>query len=320
MASRSIPKPAVSVAAAGVYHYRRLLVAGLPDPPSPSADNSGQGWDIAWAALAGASVLLLVALIPLVFCLEMHPASSDDAEEQETSGGDGSRGMRTRRRSSSSNNVDGRGDDGGGRARRQQQHRQRQPDAAADVWEEGTCCSVCLSELADGEAVRVLTQCRHRFHAACIDKWLRDRRTCPVCRAVAATKAKGCTFMIICSAGRNTDDDNGRRGGEGRRAQAAAADVEMQQAARRAVVQPPPPPTTTTTLVCTYRAADGWDEEQTTCSVCLAELEDGEAVWLLTACMHFFHAACADPWLRRHATCPICRTPAVAAATATAAK
>ncbi|KAJ1256670.1 hypothetical protein BS78_K334200 [Paspalum vaginatum] len=193
-----IPKPAVPSAAAGVvYHYRRLLVVGLPDPPSPSADNSGQGWDIAWAALAGASVLLLVALIPLVFCLVMHP--SDDTEEQETGGGDGGRGTRTRTRtrSSSNNNANGRGDDGGGRARRQQQPaadvelvRQAPPAAlectyrAADgCEEEEQACSVCLSELADGETVWVLTGCMHCFHAACVDPWLRQHATCPTCRA-----------------------------------------------------------------------------------------------------------------------------------------
>ena len=56
---------------------------------------------------------------------------------------------------------------------------------------EGTC-SVCLSELVDGEKVRVLTACMHCFHARCVEKWLRENATCPLCRAPAiATAARG---------------------------------------------------------------------------------------------------------------------------------
>ncbi|XP_062182200.1 RING-H2 finger protein ATL51-like [Phragmites australis] len=70
-------------------------------------------------------------------------------------------------------------------------------------------------------------------------------------------------------------------------------------------------------LVCTYRSADGWSEA--TCGVCLSELADGEAVRVLPACMHYFHAACVDEWLHLHATCPLCRAPLAAAAAAAAA-
>ncbi|KAH9362834.1 hypothetical protein HPB48_015203 [Haemaphysalis longicornis] len=42
-------------------------------------------------------------------------------------------------------------------------------------------CAVCLSSLENGEIVRVLP-CNHEFHAACVDRWLRSKRTCPICR------------------------------------------------------------------------------------------------------------------------------------------
>uniref|UniRef100_A0A0D9VJL5 RING-type E3 ubiquitin transferase n=1 Tax=Leersia perrieri TaxID=77586 RepID=A0A0D9VJL5_9ORYZ len=45
-------------------------------------------------------------------------------------------------------------------------------------------CAICLVEFEDGEAVRVLPQCDHRFHAACIDTWLRAHSSCPSCRRV----------------------------------------------------------------------------------------------------------------------------------------
>ena len=47
------------------------------------------------------------------------------------------------------------------------------------------------------------------------------------------------------------------------------------------------------------------------CGVCLADLEDGVAVRVLPACMHYFHAACIGEWLRGHETCPLCRAPLV---------
>ncbi|CAM0149571.1 unnamed protein product [Urochloa decumbens] len=63
-------------------------------------------------------------------------------------------------------------------------------------------------------------------------------------------------------------------------------------------------------LVCTYGRADGWREGS--CGVCLSELADGEAVRVLPACMHYFHAECVGEWLSAHATCPLCRAPLAA--------
>ena len=41
--------------------------------------------------------------------------------------------------------------------------------------------SVCLDVYKIGEAMRILP-CSHRFHKACIDQWLLDKRTCPMCK------------------------------------------------------------------------------------------------------------------------------------------
>jgi len=43
-------------------------------------------------------------------------------------------------------------------------------------------CSVCLSQICEGEKVRSLPVCNHRYHADCIGAWLKNHTTCPLCR------------------------------------------------------------------------------------------------------------------------------------------
>lgn len=42
-------------------------------------------------------------------------------------------------------------------------------------------CAVCIESYKAGEVVTVLT-CDHIFHKACIEPWLLERRTCPMCK------------------------------------------------------------------------------------------------------------------------------------------
>ncbi|MCL7048495.1 hypothetical protein MKW94_009104 [Papaver nudicaule] len=46
-------------------------------------------------------------------------------------------------------------------------------------------CSVCISSIEDEEIARVLPNCKHTFHAECVDMWLTTHSTCPVCRMEA---------------------------------------------------------------------------------------------------------------------------------------
>lgn len=46
-----------------------------------------------------------------------------------------------------------------------------------------TECVICLGELEDGEMVRLLPNCRHAFHLACIDNWFLRHCSCPICRS-----------------------------------------------------------------------------------------------------------------------------------------
>lgn len=44
-------------------------------------------------------------------------------------------------------------------------------------------CSICQDSMRQGELVRTLTVCEHKFHTSCIDNWLlNDSVICPVCR------------------------------------------------------------------------------------------------------------------------------------------
>ncbi|XP_028763584.1 RING-H2 finger protein ATL2-like [Neltuma alba] len=51
-------------------------------------------------------------------------------------------------------------------------------------------CAVCLSEFEEGQTGRVLPNCDHFFHRDCIDGWLREHSTCPLCRKVVKPKPR----------------------------------------------------------------------------------------------------------------------------------
>jgi hypothetical protein len=42
-------------------------------------------------------------------------------------------------------------------------------------------CCVCLEQFKQGEQLRILP-CMHRYHCACIDRWLAQSAACPVCK------------------------------------------------------------------------------------------------------------------------------------------
>ncbi|NXN95285.1 RN128 ligase, partial [Rhinopomastus cyanomelas] len=46
---------------------------------------------------------------------------------------------------------------------------------------DGDSCVVCIEAYKPNEVVRILT-CNHLFHKSCIDPWLLEHRTCPMCK------------------------------------------------------------------------------------------------------------------------------------------
>ncbi|KAE9448663.1 hypothetical protein C3L33_19426, partial [Rhododendron williamsianum] len=46
----------------------------------------------------------------------------------------------------------------------------------------GLECAVCLSKFEDVEVLRLLPKCKHAFHINCVDQWLENHSSCPLCR------------------------------------------------------------------------------------------------------------------------------------------
>ncbi|KAJ8338364.1 hypothetical protein SKAU_G00373300 [Synaphobranchus kaupii] len=49
-------------------------------------------------------------------------------------------------------------------------------------------CSVCITEYAQGNKLRKLP-CSHEYHVHCIDRWLSENSTCPICRRAVLVPA-----------------------------------------------------------------------------------------------------------------------------------
>ncbi|KAG8448157.1 hypothetical protein GDO86_015304 [Hymenochirus boettgeri] len=90
---------------------------------------------------------------------------------------------------------------------------------------DGDSCAVCIEPYKQNDVVRILT-CNHFFHKNCIDPWLLERRTCPMCKCdilkslgIAADEEESDTSLAIASISRElqrstvqTVDENHRDG------------------------------------------------------------------------------------------------------------
>ncbi|KAF3527660.1 hypothetical protein DY000_02041991 [Brassica cretica] len=65
---------------------------------------------------------------------------------------------------------------------------------------QGLECSVCLSKFEDVEILRLLPKCKHAFHIECIDEWLEQHATCPLCRNRVCIEDELSVFSVLgCS-------------------------------------------------------------------------------------------------------------------------
>ncbi|XP_047312199.1 RING-H2 finger protein ATL8-like [Impatiens glandulifera] len=87
------------------------------------------------------------------------------------------------------------------------------PAAAAASTE----CAICLSDYVDGDEIRILPHCGHRFHVSCIDTWLGSQSSCPSCRQVLVfTRCRKCgDYPAVSCGGAGEGEIKGGVGGEG---------------------------------------------------------------------------------------------------------
>jgi hypothetical protein len=111
---------------------------------------------------------------------------------------------------------------------------------------------------------------------------------------------------------------SGDRQGNSSRSSGSGVSVEDPEKPPVELEAPPPPPPALVYSAAGTKLAGAAAE----CAICLAEFADGDAVRVMPACRHGFHARCIERWLAggRRSSCPTCRAPAAVVAAAAAAQ
>ncbi|KAH1019270.1 hypothetical protein HUJ04_009114 [Dendroctonus ponderosae] len=185
-----------------------------------------------------------------------------------------------------------------------------------EVQGDGECCAVCIEPYKLSETLRILP-CRHEFHKNCIDPWLLDHRTCPMCKMdilkhygfvvsnalfhpdtyLTSVLFVSITFIVLMIISLTwlvfyyvqrfryirTKDKLTRKLGN---------------AAKKALSKIP-----TKTIKMDDKEVQGDGE---CCAVCIEPYKLSETLRILP-CRHEFHKNCIDPWLLDHRTCPMCK-------------
>jgi len=54
-------------------------------------------------------------------------------------------------------------------------------DLLNDLFDNNQECSICLEEYSKNNKIMILN-CNHTFHKSCLELWIKDNNTCPICR------------------------------------------------------------------------------------------------------------------------------------------
>ncbi|XP_058673925.1 E3 ubiquitin-protein ligase RNF43 [Ammospiza caudacuta] len=95
--------------------------------------------------------------------------------------------------------------------------RRYQPRARpAPRWDSASSCSsapvcaICLEEFSEGQELRIIS-CSHEFHRECVDPWLQQHHTCPLCMFNILARGSGDQAMAASSRLVPQDMEPGRR-------------------------------------------------------------------------------------------------------------
>jgi len=55
-------------------------------------------------------------------------------------------------------------------------------------------CHICMDNYKEKEFKRIIPSCNHCFHKKCIDKWLKKKGNCPICRTFLLEKKSNVTL------------------------------------------------------------------------------------------------------------------------------
>ncbi|KAJ6892835.1 hypothetical protein NC651_025905 [Populus alba x Populus x berolinensis] len=55
-------------------------------------------------------------------------------------------------------------------------------------------CVICLENFQEGEDCQAISLCKHVFHSGCLEEWLVQNQTCPLCRLPVLLEV----FLYIC--------------------------------------------------------------------------------------------------------------------------
>jgi len=179
----ALPQPASPLAGAG-DPFAATLPPSLPAPPAASSSSLN----------LTPSLLIIAALLAFVFFVSVSidfllrciaRASSEAEVEEAGAGSSGRRGAVAE--------TAGREDARSAEAVDDEKERLiaslplfTMASALAALPKSSPNCVVCLSPFTPDAELRLLPACRHAFHAAYADAWLRTTPSCPLCRAAVS--------------------------------------------------------------------------------------------------------------------------------------
>ncbi|OMO69833.1 Zinc finger, RING-type [Corchorus capsularis] len=136
-----------------------------------SNNDSPQVGGIAYAIGFSIGIIALLFMITLTayFCTNPRPGTTASTDHQDSTGGGGSameRGLDEETLSSYPKLL----------------YSQAKSPNKDSVTSSASSCSICLGDYIDTDMLRLLPDCSHVFHLRCVDSWLRQHPTCPICR------------------------------------------------------------------------------------------------------------------------------------------